>query len=123
MGLSWIPLRRHVAKIDEILHVLWSDYYGAALFGDDVEVASLPHTRCRLEVVGDAESSHRDPNGLLPGQVIRYKGRRCFVDRFELPGGTTVALWCLVGFTLRILSDTVVPVPSEESVLDSVRSS
>lgn len=34
MRARWIPLPSHAAKIDEILEVLWSDYYGAALFGD-----------------------------------------------------------------------------------------
>lgn len=58
---------------------------------------------------------------MLPGQVLRYKGRFCFVDRFELPGGTTVGIWHLVGFKLRLLSDTIMPAPSEDVRLDWVR--
>ncbi len=42
MGTCWVPLPRHAAKIDEIMKVLWSDYYGAALFGDHEEIACLP---------------------------------------------------------------------------------
>ncbi len=69
---TWIPLVRHAAGVDEIMKVLWSDYYGAALFGDEEELVCLPHKGCRLEIVATAESSHREVNLILPGQVIRY---------------------------------------------------
>jgi hypothetical protein len=118
---TWIPLQHHVAVVDEILHVLWSDHYGAGLFGDDGDVASLPHRRCRLEVVATAGTSHEQVNLLLPGQTIVYMGRAWFLDRFQLPGGTTVGLWHLVGFKLRLASDTMPWVPSEDVILDRVR--
>ncbi len=107
MGTSWVPLPRHAAKIDEIVEVLWSDYYGAALFGDEEGIACLPYKGCRLEIVATGESSHHDVNLLLPGQVLRYKGSFCFLDRFELPSGTTIGLWHLVGFKLRLVSNTI----------------
>ncbi len=117
MRTSWIPLPRHAAKLDEIIKVLWSDYYGAALFGNDEEIVWLPYKGCRLEIVAAPESSHHDVSVVLPGQVVRYKGSFCFLDRFELPSGTTVGLWHLVGFKLRLLSDTIAPVPSEDAIL------
>jgi hypothetical protein len=107
--------------VDEIMVVLWSDYYGAALFGEEDELACLPCQGCRLEIVATAESSHHEVNRILPGQVIRYKGTVCFLDRFELPSNTTVGLWHLVGFKLRLLPDTVTPVPSEDVILDWAR--
>ena len=115
----WVPLPRHLANVDEIMDVLWSDYYGAALLGEAGEVADLPHKGCRLEVVATAESSHRrGVNLVLPGEIIHYKGSFCFLDRFELPSGTTVGLWHLVGFKLRLAPDTIAPVPSEDAILD-----
>ncbi len=121
MALRWVPLPCHTAKIAEIMEVLWSDYYGAALFGDDDEIASLPHKRCRVEVVKTAESPHREVNLVLPGQVLRHAGRFCFLDRFALPSGTTVGLWHLIGFKLRLLPDVIAPVPSEDAILDWAR--
>lgn len=115
MGTRWVPLPRHTAQLDEIMAVLWSDYYGAALLGDRSEIACLPHKGCRLEVVATVESSHHEVNLVLPGQVISYKGSFCFLDRFELPSGTTVRLWHLVGFKLRLVSDPITAVPSEDA--------
>ncbi len=116
----WVPLPCHTAGVDEIIYVLWSDYYGAALVARG-EIARLPYKGCRLEVVGTAESSHRDVNLILPGEIIRYKGSSCFLDRFELPMGTTVGLWHLVGFKLRLAPDRPAPVPSEDALLDRAR--
>ena len=118
MGTCWVPLPRHAAKIDEIIKVLRSDYYGPALFGDEEEIACLPHKGCRLEIVATAESSHHYVNLLLPGEVLHYKGSFCFLDRLALPSGTTIGLWHLVGFKLRLVSDTIAPVPSEDAILD-----
>ena len=123
METRWIPVPNHAAKIGEILRVLWSDYYGAALFGHDEEIAVLPHKRCRLEVVRTAESSHRDVALVLPGHVLRYARPFCFLDRWMLPSGSTVGLWHLVGFKLRLLPDTLAPVPSEDALLDRARES
>jgi hypothetical protein len=117
----WIPLPRHAARIDEIFEVLWSDYYGAALFGDEFEIARLPRKGCRLEVVATARSSHHRVSILVPGHVLSSRRAFCSPDRFELPDGTTVGLWHLVGFKLRLVSDTVAAVPSEDAILDRVR--
>jgi hypothetical protein len=103
------------------LEVLWSDYYGAALFGDEDEIVSLPRKGCRLEIVATAESSHHGVNRLLPGHVLHYRRAFCLLDRFDLPNGTTVGLWHLVGFKLRLVSDTIEPVPREDAILDRVR--
>src|SRR5712691_792021 len=51
MGARWVPLPHHAATIGEIMKVLWSDYYGAAVFGDEEEIACFPYKRCRLEIV------------------------------------------------------------------------
>ncbi len=117
----WIPLPWHTAQAGEIVHVLWSDYYGAAMFGDDDEIARLPYKRCRLEIVATAASSHREVNFILPGQVVHYKGSFCFRERFELPSGTSVGLWHLVGFKLRLTPDAIGSVPSEDEILDRAR--
>ncbi len=111
LGACWVPLPRHAANIDEIMEVRWSDYYGAALFGDEDEIACLPRNGCRLEIVVTVESSHHDVNLLVPGHVLHYQRAFCFPDRFELPNGTRVGLWHLVGFKLRLVSDTIAPVP------------
>ena len=121
MGTCWVRLPRHAANIDEIMEVRWSDYYGAALFGDEDEIACLRRKGSRLEIVATAESSHHGVNLLLPGHVLHYKGAFCFLDRFELPNGTTVGLWHLVGFKLRLVSDTIAPVPREDAILYRVR--
>lgn len=121
MGTYWVPLPRHIAKVDEIMEVRWSDYYGAALFGDHAEIACLSHKGCRLEILTTAESSHHEVNGVLPGQVVGYKGSFCFLDRFELPSGTAVGLWRLVGFKLRLLPEAIVPAPSENAILNRNR--
>jgi len=84
----------HTAGAGEIMEILWSDYYGAVLFGEGREIACIPHKGCRLEVVATAPTSHREVNFLLPGQVIRYTRSFFFVDRFELPSGTKVGLSC-----------------------------
>jgi hypothetical protein len=118
---TWVPLPRHPAKVDETMKVLWSDYYGAALFGDEEELACLPYKGCRLEVVATAESAHHVVNRILPGQVIRYAGTFCCLDRFDLSSGTTVGLWHLIGFKLRLAPDTITPVPDEDAMLDRAR--
>lgn len=121
MGKYWVPLPRHTAKVGEIIAVLWSDYYGATTFGEEGEIARLPNKGCRLEVLATAQSSHPEVSFVLPGQVIRYKGSYCFLDRFELPSGTAVWIWHLVGFKLRLAPDRPAPVPSEDDILDRVR--
>jgi len=118
MKISWVPLPHHIAQFDEIMEVRWSDYYGAAVLGDEGEIARLPHTGCRLEVLTTAASSRQEVNRVLPRQVIRYKGSSYFLDRFELPSGTTVALWHLVGFKLRLVPDAITPVPNGNAVGD-----
>jgi hypothetical protein len=75
---------------------------GLVVFGERGEIACLPHHGCRLEVVATAPTSHRQVNLLLPGQVIRFKRWFLFGDRVELPSGTTVGLWHLVGFKFAI---------------------
>jgi hypothetical protein len=39
------------------MEVLWSDYHGAALFGDRGEIACNPHGGCRLEIAATAETA------------------------------------------------------------------
>jgi hypothetical protein len=118
---TWVPLPRHTAKAGEIVQVLWSDYYGATMFGDEEEIVCLPHKGCRLEIIAAVATSHYEVNLLLPGQVVRYKGSFWFLDRFELPSGTGVGLWHLVGFKLRLVPDAIGPVPSEDEILNRVR--
>jgi hypothetical protein len=108
----------HPARAGEILQVLWSDYYGAAVFGEGREMACIPHEGCRLEVVATAPTAHRKVDLLLPGQVIRYTRSCLFGDRFELPSGTKVGLWHLVGFKLQLVQDPMRPIPVEDDLME-----
>lgn len=100
---------RHTAQVGEIMAVLWSDYYGAAIFGDGREIACIPHTECWLEITGTPETTHRKVTRLLPGHVIRYTYTFLLGDRFELRGGTRVRLRHLVGFKLQRIDPRCVP--------------
>lgn len=112
-------IRHHTAQVGEIMAVRWSDYYGAAIFGDGQEIACIPHSGCWLEILGTAETSHGKVNQLLPGQVIRYTRSFLLGDRFELPGGARVGLWHLVGFRLQLVQDPVRTIPVEEDLIVS----
>jgi hypothetical protein len=111
----------HPAKVDETLEVLWSDYYGAALFGDPGEIACIPHGGCRLEIVAMAETAHPEVNLLLPGQVLRYKRVFFIFDRLELASGAKVGLWHFVGFKLRLAPTVMLPPPTEDLVVEQAR--
>jgi hypothetical protein len=52
----------HPARVGEIMKVLWSKYHGAVIFGDRREIACIPHTGCRLEIVATPRVSHRKVN-------------------------------------------------------------
>ncbi len=98
MRACWVPLPRHAAKIDEIMKVLWSDYYGAALFGDHEDIACLPYLGCRLEIVATPESSHREVNLLLPDKWFATRGRSasssessCRMDRRSVCGSSSAS--------------------------------
>jgi hypothetical protein len=112
--LGLIPF--HTAKVGEVMEVLRSDYYGAVIFGDRQEIACIPHTGCRLEIVATPSVAPGKANLLLPGQVIRYKHSFFLGDRFELPSGTKVSLRHLVGFRLQLASSLVV-LPVEDTVV------
>lgn len=112
---SLIP--RHHAKVDEIMEVLWSDYHGAAIFGDGREIACLPHKGCRLEIVATAKTAHHGVNLLLPGQVLRYRRSLFILDRLELPSGTKVGLCHFVGFKLRLSPNMTLQPPTEDIVV------
>ena len=112
-------IRHHTAQAGEIMAVRWSDYYGAAIFGDGQEIACIPHSGCWLEILGTAETSHGKVNQLLPGQVIRYTQSFLLGDRFELPGGARVGLWHLVGFRLQLVQYPVHTIPVEEDLIVS----
>ena len=108
----------HTASVGEIMEVLWSDYYGAAIFGDRREIARIPHKGCRLEIVATAKTTHPLVNLLLPGHVIRYKRSFFFRDRFELPSTATVGLDEFVGFKLQLAPSTA-PVRPRRSLSSS----
>jgi hypothetical protein len=112
--LGLIP--SYPARVGEIMMVFWFKYHGAVIFGDRREIACIPHTGCRLEIVATPFVSHRKVNLLLPGQVIRYKRSFFLGDRFELPGGTKVSLRYLVGFKLQ-LAPRPTPPPVEDVVV------
>ncbi len=111
----------HTAVVGEIMQVLWSDYYGAVVFGDRREIACIPHKGCRLEIVATADATHPLVNLLLPGHVIRYTRSFFFRDRFELPSGVTVGLHELVGFKLQLAPSPAPVPPAEERILERAR--
>jgi hypothetical protein len=114
-----VHIRRHPAKVGEILEVrrYSSYYYDVALFGDDREIACIPHQGCRLEIVATAETAHPQANLLLPGHVIRYRWSFFFGDRLELPGGRKVGLASLVGFKMQLLPPVTTAPPVEEAIV------
>jgi hypothetical protein len=108
--------RRHAARMGEIMEVRRPHPYDVAVFGDNEEIACIPHRGCRLEIVAAAETQHREVNLLLPGHVIRYTRSFFFGDRLELPSGKKVGLDQLVGFKLQ-LARPMAAAPSEEEIL------
>jgi hypothetical protein len=110
-------LPHHSARVDETLEVLWSDYYGAALFGDEGEIACIPHSGCRLEIVATAETAHRGVDLLLPGQVLGYRHSLFLPDRLTLPSGAKVWLGHFVGFKLQLAPNITSPPPREEDLI------
>jgi hypothetical protein len=106
----------HSARIGEIMEVIWFDYHGPIIFGDRKEIACIPHTGCRLEIVATPPSPHPKVDLLLPGQIIRYSHSFFFGDRFELPGGIRVGLRHLVGFKLQLASSVALP-PRQDAVV------
>jgi hypothetical protein len=85
-----------MGEIMEVRQPYPYDY--VAVFGDNEEIACIPHRGCWLEIVAAPETSHREVNLLLPGQVIRYTRSLFFGERLELPNGKKVGLDQLVGF-------------------------
>jgi len=116
-----VPLPRHIAADGETLEVLWSDYYGAALFGERREIACVPHTGCRLEIVATAPSRNREVTRLLPGQVLPYRRTFFLFDHLVLPSGRRATLGHFVGFRLRLIPAVMPPPPREEVVVRRAR--
>ncbi len=116
-----VPLPRHAATQGETLEVMWSDYYGAALFGDRMEIACIPHKGCRLEIVATALTEQRDLSLLLPGQVLHYKRAFYFLDQLVLPNGRKANLGRFVGFKLRLAPAVAPLLPTEELVVRRAR--
>lgn len=114
-----LNIRRHPAILGEIMEVRRpSPYDDPVLFGDRKEIACIPHKGCVLEIVAVGETTHREVNRLLPGQVIRYTPSFFFGDRFKLPSGKKVGLSQLVGFRLQLVPPQAVPVPDEDAIVD-----
>jgi len=113
--------RRHAARMGEIMEVRRLNFYhDVAVFGDNEELACIPHRGCRLEIVAAPETPHGEVNLLLPGQVVGYTRSFFFGDRFELPTGKKVGLDRLVGFKLQLVPSRTVTPPEEEIVAKAV---
>jgi hypothetical protein len=113
-----LGVRRHPASLGEIMEVRCpSPYDDGVLFGDRKEIACIPHKGCLLEIVAVGETTHREANRLLPGQVIRYRPSFFFGDRFKLPSGKKVRLSQLVGFKLQLVPPRTVPLPEEDAIV------
>jgi hypothetical protein len=130
IGLTWrriamgayctlLDVRRHPASLGEIMEVrCLSPYYDGILFGDRKEIACIPHKGCLLEIVAVGDTTHREANRLLPGQVIRYTPSFLFGDRFKLPSGKKVRLSQLVGFKLQLVPPRTAPLPEEDTIVE-----
>src|SRR4029453_8840235 len=117
-----LNIRRPPASFGEILGVRsLSPYHDAALFGDRKEIACIPHTGCLLEIVAVGETTHREVNRLLPGQVIRYTPSFFLGARFKPPGGKKVGLPPPLGFRLPLGPRQAMPVPNEDAIVDWAR--
>jgi hypothetical protein len=113
-----LDVRRHAASLGEIMEVrCLFPYYDGVLFGDRKEIACIPHKGCLLEIVALGETTHREANRLLPGQVIRYTPSFLFGDRFTLPSGKKVRLSQLVGFKLQLVPPRTAPLPDEDAIV------
>ena len=112
-----VPLPRHIASDGETLEVLWSDYYGAAMFGDGGEIACIPHAGCRLEILATAPTGHRKVSQLLPGQVLPYRRTFFLLDQLVLPNGRPASLGHFVGFKFQLAPAVTPPLPREELVI------
>src|SRR4029450_7461812 len=114
-----LNIRRHPATLGEIMEVRRpSPYDDAALFGDRKEIACIPHKGCLLEIVAVGDTTHREVNRLLPGQVIRYTPSFFFGDRFKLPSGKKAGLSQLAGFTLQLVPPRAAPLPEEDAIVE-----
>jgi hypothetical protein len=114
-----LDVRRHPASLGEIMEVrCHSPYYDGVLFGDRKEIACIPHKGCLLEIVAVGDTTHREANRLLPGQVIRYTPSFLFGDRFKLPSGKKVRLSQLVGFKLQLVPPRTAPLPEEDAIVE-----
>ena len=108
-------LASHPARVGEILEVVWFDYHGPVILGDRKEIACIPHTGCRLEIVATPPRPHPRVDLLLPGQIVRYSHSFFLGDRFALPAGRRVALRHLVGFRLQLASSAAL-VPRQDAI-------
>jgi hypothetical protein len=70
-----------------------------------------------LEIVAVGDTTHREVNRLLPGQVIRYTPS-FFFGRFMLPSGKKVRLSQLVGFKLQLVPPRTAPLPEEDAIVE-----
>jgi hypothetical protein len=114
-----LDVRRHPASLGEIMEVrCLAPYYDGVLFGDRKEIACIPHKGCLLEIVAVGDTTHREANRLLPGQVIRYTPSFLFGDRFKLPSGKKVRLSQLVGFKLQLVPPRTAPLPEEDAIVE-----
>jgi hypothetical protein len=114
-------IRRHPARLGEIMEVrrLFPD--DAAIFGDQGEIACIPHKGCLLEIVAAGEAAHPEVNRLLPGQVIRYRRSFFFGDRLDLPSGERVGLSQFVGFKLQLAPPRAAALPAEDAIVRRAR--
>jgi hypothetical protein len=110
-------IRRHAAKPGEIMEVTRLASCDVVVFGDNREIACIPHRGCRLEVVASGETSHPHVNLLLPGHVLRYRRSFFFGDRLELPSGIKVGFDQLVGFKLQLASSLADALPDENAIV------
>jgi hypothetical protein len=115
--------RRHSARMGEIMEVRrpYPGYPHVAVFGDNDEIACIPHRGCRLEIAAVPETAQGELNLLLPGQVVRYTRSFFFGDRLELPSGRKVGFDRLVGFKLQLAGSPTAAPPKEETVAKNAR--
>ncbi len=115
--------RRHAARMGEIMEVRrpYPGHNLVAVFGDNDEIACIPHRGCRLEIAAVPDTAQGELNLLLPGHVIRYTRSFFFGDRLELPSGKKVGFDRLVGFKLQLAGAPTAAPPGEETVAKNIQ--
>ena len=107
-------LAQHQARVGEPLTVRPIYTGGTGMYGDNNELACVPH-RAKLETQMVRPSSDRDVNGVLPGLTVTFL-QKWSRDLIVLPNGKRKPLAAFHGFTYQ-LAQIKTGSPSREEII------